>query len=132
MSFRVLQVEQGGGYGEQKGTFRITIPSTFKVTYSPANTMRGDGDRSPSPMALRIYDGQTQVALFRGVMSFYDTSLPIQRLVETVAVDANTKADSEGNVKSRAAKRTTKRWEPVNELGIEGAEDECDDEEVPF
>ena len=59
------------------------------------------------------------------------TSLPIQRLVETVAVDANTKADSEGNVKSRAAKRTTKRWEPVNELGIEGAEDEFDDEEVP-
>ena len=70
---RTLQVE------DAQGTFRITIPADYKVTFSGFN----QGGKYPDgTAALRIYEAENkQRACFKGVYSFFDVSLPIEREV---------------------------------------------------
>lgn len=70
---RTLQVE------DAQGTFRITIPADWKVTFGGFN----QGGKYPDgTAALRIYEAENkQRACFKGVYSFFDTSLPVEREV---------------------------------------------------
>jgi hypothetical protein len=70
------------------GTYRIEIPEDWKVTFGPVavggGNKRGFGDSSGS-MALRLYESEVrQRAIFTGVSSFRDLSIPITKLVRTV------------------------------------------------
>lgn len=69
------------------GTYRIDIPDDWKVTFGPVavgGSKRGFGDPSGS-MALRLYESEIrQRAIFTGVTSFRDLSIPVKRLVRTV------------------------------------------------
>lgn len=64
-----------------RGTYRITVPSTWKVTYGPVSPGKfGDGGN-----ALRIYeDEKRQRAMLTNVTSFRDISLPTLKLNKTV------------------------------------------------
>ena len=69
----------------EDGTRRkITIPSTWRVTFGPAARggnmpKRPGGPSYKMPMALRFYENDTQQrAIFTDVVSFRDMSIPIQ------------------------------------------------------
>jgi hypothetical protein len=69
-------------------TYRIEIPEDWKVTFGPVavggGKRGGFGDPSGS-MALRLYESEVrQRAIFTGVRSFRDLSIPVKKLVRTV------------------------------------------------
>ncbi len=71
--------------------YRVEIPCEAKVTFGPvvpASGKRSYGEDGGGT-ALRIYNGkENQMAVFRDVVSFFDTSLPIDELV--VEIDGKT------------------------------------------
>jgi len=64
-----------------QGKMRVSIPEDWKITYGPVSP-GAKGSYSGGAMALRVYEAETkQRALFTGVYSFRDMSLPIMRAV---------------------------------------------------
>lgn len=61
------------------GSIQIDIPDDWKVTYGPVSPgAKGYGN----DLALRIYESETkQRAIFTGVRSFRDMSIPVRRKV---------------------------------------------------
>lgn len=63
---------------------RITVPSSWKVTFGPAaagaNSAKYVGEgRAPMPLALRFYEAENrQRAIFTDVLNFRDTSIKIE------------------------------------------------------
>lgn len=97
----------------REGTFRLTVPSTFKVTYGMLHpgTKGGYGDGGN---VLRIYEAETkQRAIFQGVTSFRDLSLKLERKVSATDEKSKQSNDGKGNIKAARAVVTQESWEEV-------------------
>lgn len=65
--------------------FRFTIPSDWKITYGP------DPKAHPPSYFLRIYDGDDKLrAVFPGITSFREITIPIMRRKDEAWVDIDT------------------------------------------
>ena len=66
-----------------KQTFRVAIPSTWKVTFGPTGPPRDAGyERHQRGWVLRFYEAENrQRACFTNVIEFYDLSIPMDVLV---------------------------------------------------
>ena len=101
------------------GKYRITIPTTFKVTFGPVavgGKLRGGGYGEPGgSMALRIYESDTkQRAVFVGVKSFRDISIPLMH--ELVKVSGEEKfVSSEDLTESKRKSVTERKWVKVDD-----------------
>ena len=79
------------------GTYRIEIPEDWKITFGPVAI--GGGKRQSygfdgGSMALRIYESEVrQRAIFTGVESFRDLSIPVKKLVRTVKANTTKKSE---------------------------------------
>lgn len=77
-------------------TFQIDVPETFRVTYAPV--VMGQKGYGGSEMALRFYEAENkQRAIFVGVKSFRDLSLPLRRKVRTVEGKREFKVGPDGS-----------------------------------
>jgi len=64
-----------------EGIIRMDIPESWKVTYGPVSP-GAKGGYSDGGNAFRVYEADTkQRAIFLGVKSFRDLSIPVQRLL---------------------------------------------------
>ena len=94
---RTLQVR------DNKGTFRVTIPAEWKVTFGAFQQGKFGGEGS----ALRIYEAENkQRACFVGVHSFFDTSLEIKREVVLESGETSWQDGPDGSESHRKVKRT--------------------------
>lgn len=100
---------------------KITIPSAWILTFGPIipGVPKDSNSRVPA-VALRIYDGKQQKAVFTGVESFRDTSIEI--LVETVKTEQETFYRGEGKDKQAVVMEARVReWQnpdqPKREMG---------------
>ena len=79
------------------GTYRIDIPDDWKVTFGPVaigGGKRGGYDIGGGSMALRLYESEVrQRAIFTGVKSFRDLSIPVKKLVRTVKEQSESKTE---------------------------------------
>ena len=100
------------------GTYRIDIPDDWKVTFGPVavgGSKRGNWDVGGGSMALRLYESEVrQRAIFTGVTSFRDLSIPVKKLVRTVK--ANTARKSERGPKGSKSSESNEveydeKWE---------------------
>lgn len=102
-----------------EGRYRVTVPASYKVTFGPVavgGKLRGGGYGEPGgSMALRIYESDTkQRAVFVGVRSFRDLSIPLMR--EHVQVEGSTEWVAAENLSTSNSKRVTKReWKKVED-----------------
>lgn len=96
----------------ERETFRLTIPSSYKVTFGkvqPGANRYDDGGN-----ALRVYESETkQRAIFLNVISFRDLSLPLERLVVAVEEEETFVADGTGNQKKAAKQKREATFQPV-------------------
>lgn len=87
---------------DRQGTFEVTIPSDWKVTFGAFQSGKYDTGSGP---ALRIYEAENkQRACFIGVVSFYDTSLPIQREIVLESGETTWEQGIDGNSKTTKTK----------------------------
>lgn len=114
------------------GAFRIDIPETYRVTFGPvvgARTNPKTGRTFQSDSVLRIWESDTkQRALFPDVVSFRDTSIPVQRR-QVRKFGTNTWQLDDGTWVGHKADEVEKRWRPVDDLGDiqSGAGDESEE-----
>lgn len=99
-------------------TYRIDIPDDWKVTYGPiaiGGSKRGSWDASGGSMALRLYESEVrQRAIFTGVTSFRDLSIPVKKLVRTVKEEskaASTRGPKGRTSTSEAKVEYDEKWE---------------------
>ena len=103
-----------------EGTYQIDVPADWKVTFGPvavgATNKRGYGDSSGS-MALRFYESDTkQRAIFTGVHSFRDVSIPLRRKIKNVTEEhaGSTKRGPKGSTSDHyEVVKVDEQWEPV-------------------
>lgn len=111
---------------QSTGVIRITVPSSWKVTYGPV--AQGGNGRMNSSLALRFYENETkQRAIFTDVKSFRDTALPLFRKVEVVQGEDQYTYDDRGNrqLVKKAAVQTY--WEKMNDdVPADQAEERAD------
>jgi len=103
---------------------KITVPSSWKVTFGPVSIRGASSNRSGSglkmPVAIRFYENENrQRAIFTNVVSFRDTSI----LVEEERVDVQQKdgyLECDGKRKSVNFQAVSKSWvnpdKPAKEL----------------
>ena len=111
MSTKKATAAETTTYLIEKGNekLRITVPKDWKVTFGPivpGGQRRGyDGS---APNCLRFYESNDkQRAIFTGVTSFRDTSIPVEKL--HYKVESTT--DNKKNHKSESSKHTVEREE---------------------
>lgn len=93
---RTLQVR------DNRGTFRVTIPADWKVTFGAFQQGKFGGEGS----ALRIYEAENkQRACFVNVQSFFDTSLDIVREVITESGEVTWENGPDGSERHEKKKR---------------------------
>jgi hypothetical protein len=98
-----------------EGSYRIDIPADWKVTYGPVSPgtkgSYGEGN------ALRIYESDTkQRAIFTGVQSFRDVSIPVQRLMVKRKGSEEFESDTSGNRRGRTEVVVERKWVSVDEF----------------
>jgi hypothetical protein len=109
-------LQENGSYGNtiivKK---RITVPSTFKVTYGPLFVGgKGAFADQGGGAVLRFYENDTkQRALFRSVLSFRDLSLPLMQEIVTVEAEAVSEDDGKGNTKGKQTRKVATKFEEV-------------------
>lgn len=94
---------------DNKGAFEITIPADWRVTFSgfQQGNKYGDGES-----ALRIYEAENkQRACFKGVRSFFDTSIGIQREVITESGESSWVKGPDGYEQSEKVTRKRSKGE---------------------
>ena len=96
----------------KQDTFRLTVPSTYKVTYGKVQP--GGKGFDDSGNVLRIYESDTkQRAIFLNFLSFRDLSLPLERLVKATSSKSSQKDDGKGNASRKASVETDAQYEAV-------------------
>lgn len=94
---------------DNKGTFEITIPADWRVTFSTFKQGQGFDNGAP---ALRIYEAENkQRACFVNVQSFYDTALPIKREVISESGEVSWQEGPDGFERRQKVTRTKKQVE---------------------
>lgn len=104
--------------GPRGGTFRVTFPATWKVTYGPVIGANGKavGAYGETGMCLRIWEtDKLQRGLWTGVVAFRDVSLPM-----TVAAVRRYGSDEwrfdDGTWTGKKAEQVEKKWLPIEEI----------------
>lgn len=117
---RILLVEFDGRHGHLRGTHRITIPDSAKVTFSGVNPSSGPH----SEKALRIYEGRDrQLACFVGVASFRDlSSVKVERQRRDIKVSHEEESKRGGKRTEHAVQFGPGEWVDVLELGPDSEE----------
>ena len=91
------------------GELQIDIPDNWKVTYGPVSPGARNGE-----LALRIYEAETkQRAIFTGVQSFRDLSIPVRRKVTSTEGFITWEQNEDGESENRSVKRTSE-WNDDN------------------
>lgn len=86
---------------------QIEIPDDWKVTYGPV-TPGGKGSYGAPDYALRIYESETkQRAIFTGVKSFRDLSIPVKRRVLSVVGESSWSDNEETSTASSVVNRNS-------------------------
>lgn len=99
-----------------EGRLRISVPSTWKVTFGPAvppspKQQRYGGNHERS-WCLRFYEAENkQRACFTDVTGFYDLSLPIEREVTEKSGERRWVVSSEGSSSSKEEVVVTRKFE---------------------
>ena len=93
---------------------RITVPSTWKVTFGPAargnNGTSSYKEKLTMPMALRFYESDTkQRAIFTDVVSFRDTSIAIEEERQNVQ-EKDGYMECDGRKKRVSFQAKTREW----------------------
>ena len=91
---------------------QIIVPATWKVTFGPVAVGKPNkwGD-SKGSMALRFYESDTkQRAIFTGVKSFRDASIPLKKRVKKVVGKDKYELDAEGNKKLVEKAKVSYTW----------------------
>ena len=89
------------------GTFRMEIPEEWKVTYGPV--FQG-GKYGGGENALRVYEAESkQRAIFTGVRSFRDLSIPVKRLLVSEKGSNKWEADRNGR-RSKSNVEYERKW----------------------
>lgn len=118
--YRVLEFRQGGD------TYRIRISDTQRFTFGPF-TPGGKNNYGSADNALRIYEGankENQIAVFRGVDSVRDVSVPLAKLLKTRKGEATEEVGPDGSKRQSRVERS-QAWVAVGG-GMRA------DEDIPF
>lgn len=101
------------------GTFRIDIPANAKITYGPIIGVTGKPSYDGGGNSLRIWEGEkVQRALFLGVISFRDLSMPMKvRAVRAYGTESWVKDD--GTWTGKRADLVEKGWVSSDDLTSE-------------
>lgn len=100
-----------------EGELKIEIPDDAKITFGPAIPFARKAERvsytGQSEYALRIYRGTKDnlIAVFAGVYSFRDITIPVQKLIVREAGKSIWKSDEEGFEIETAIKKDA-NWIP--------------------
>lgn len=96
-----------------QGSLQIDIPENWKVTYGPVSPgAKGYGN----DLALRIYESDTkQRAIFTGVRSFRDMSIPVRRKITTESGVASWDIDENSSIENKNVSRQS-TWVEADEV----------------
>jgi hypothetical protein len=90
---------------------KVTVPSSWKVTYGPVVLTKGGYGQE---YAIRFYESANQQrAIFTGVLSFRDLSIPVQRSVQKVEAKGGRKQDDK-DVSTWSSERVEEEWRDDN------------------
>lgn len=105
------------------GTFRIDVPANAKITFGPIIGVNGKPGYDGGGNSLRIWEGdKIQRALFLGVQSFRDLSLPMKvRAVRLFGTENWTKDD--GTWTGKRSDLVEKGWVSSDDLSGEVIEE---------
>jgi hypothetical protein len=102
-----------------EGMFRIDVPASARVSYGPVIGAAGKASYAASGNCLRIWQGtkatEVQRALFQNVISFRDTSLPLQRMAVRKFGTEEWIAD-DGTWVGKKAELVERAWKSVDEI----------------
>lgn len=103
------------------GDFRITIPLGARVTFGPTIPYeKKNSYDGPRPgYSLRVYENSKNdslIAVFGGVKSFRDTSIPHAKLIIREAGKSVWKSDEEGFKVEEEVKKSQHWMEPLQQL----------------
>jgi hypothetical protein len=91
---------------DERGLFRVTIPSGAKVTFAPISPADRGGYADGKSYALRIYESQSQqLAAFVGVRWFRDLSLKVERQFTTETGSEEWRIDEDSSEVTRKSKK---------------------------
>lgn len=100
---------------DNAGMFKIRIPASWKITFGalqPGQKAYG----YDAGNVLRIYESETkQRAVFTGVRSFRDLSIPVVRRVVAKQSKAEAKSDGKGNHEAQEQVAVAETWEVVKD-----------------
>lgn len=105
-----------------EGDFRITLPPGARVTFGPTipYEKKTAYDGGPRPgYSLRVYENaknDSLIAVFGGVKSFRDTSIPHAKLIVREAGKSVWKSDEEGYKVENEVKKSQHWMEPLKQL----------------
>ena len=103
-STRTLLIER---HGQRQ---RITVPADWKITFAVSGGKDKYGTGSVE-RDLRIYEaGEHCRAVFTGVSSFRDISIPVETLVKSKTGEESWEDDGQGNLAHTSKTRTKKDW----------------------
>jgi len=96
-----------GGYTVQRK--KVTVPSSWKITYGPA--AQGAHLGGQNPFVLRFYEGQKEHmrALFHNVVSFRDVTIKVEEEVEKVQAETLLR-DTPNGRKNVVVEGRVKEW----------------------
>ena len=96
---------------DNKTKKRITVPSSWKVTFGPASAGNQKGhSQFKMPLALRFYENKDrQRAIFTDVASFRDLSIKLEEEVVNTRIKEGF-VEVDGARKATSFSATTKEW----------------------
>lgn len=97
-----------------EGELKVTIPNDAKITFGPSIPYAKKNDFGRvADYSLRIYKGTKEnlIAVFAGVYSFRDITIPVQKLVVREAGKSIWKSDEEG-YEFNQEKKFESNWVP--------------------
>lgn len=111
-----------------EGEFRVQVPGDAKITFGPAipGPAQARNGYTRAEYALRIYQKTKDnlLAVFTGVYTFRDVSLPVSKLVVREAGKAVWKSDERGYKVEESVGRTGEFVDDLHLLAAPGQEDE--------
>lgn len=112
---------------DRSGVFKVTVPASWKVTFSAFMPGHGGGPRDLGP-SLRIYEGRDkQRACFTNVVAFRDLSMPMER---ARMVDGEPVWETDDKISPEPG--TQKRRVELEEIADEMEDLMSDDPSAPF
>lgn len=109
-TIQYLISETGGRGGMGGGSFVIEIPADWRVTFSGVNPSAPGSYHDG--YAMRVYEGEKLRAVYAGVRSFRDLSIPLARKVQTETGSAQWTRDDAGNLEEHKQLQVATEYRP--------------------